>query len=372
MRYTVVCQVIVSVFALLSGCSANYFSLRTSFAMDNDDARHPRVVVSPTGAEYIAQVRTVAIRPDARCRDYLAGEGQSDTEAQLMHLRCGVPMAALESAFAQEGYRVIYWSAIERRAEQRRPRPEVTCTAEGACPNTYTPNGGDILEVTAAEMGVDVLITVNSLEWGTSTVASQANWTRTYHRATRSGVELGDYLARPGVADAMDSFLRAQEDGISRAAMPSVSVDITAHYLDADQHDHESFFFYRETRTLNSSDWSERRYFVSCGSHKVGRLFHRRVVWSCSTATPRPSNEDTRPPRSGSEDSVALDTGDMQNRTFVWRTLTGNIMDDVARSFRNGGVTPGAARGMPVVAPAATPTAPAAPAADADAPEWMR
>ena len=364
---------------LVAGCggtSNNYFSLHTAFEVERDAGRQARAVSSPTGAEYLARIRTIAIRPDPECRDYNSAAGESEEVAHLLHLRCGVPMAALESAFAREGYRIIYWSAIERRAEQRRPRPEVACTAEGACPVTYTPSEGDTLETVAAEMGVQALITVNSLEWGISTVAARAVWRRSYYRATPSGAELGALDAEAPLADAMDVFLRGQEVEISRQVLPSVSVVITAHFLDNEQHDHESFFFYRETRTWTTSEEAERRYFVSCGERAVvggGRL------WSCRAETPRAQPaEDRRPPRLGSEDTVVIDAGDEQNREYIWRSILGQLMDDVALSFRTGTAsraeatrtatgrdTSGAAT-APSTAPSTTPPP------SGDAPEWMR
>ena len=380
------------VFALGSvGCGATsqYYSLHTELVTEAADSSRPVVVISPTYAAVAPQVDTVAIRPDAECADFAAGrfEGLEEAARTLMHVRCGVTMAALERAFAANGYRVVYWSAVERMAgermsalqQQRRER----LTARGAAQNvdntvddSDTPMGTLLPETVAVEMGVDALVTVNSAEFLHTLVTPDARWRREYYSASRDGGELGRFNAPARLADAMDAFLQANEEDIAEHQIPAVAMDVSVQFLRTQ----ESFFFYRWTRSASLSQASGYRYFVSCGSAQgVGTL-----TYSCSSASPVASETDARPPRDGSDDIVKLGRDALDHQMRIWTTLLQEVVDDLANRFRSGppprvSSTPSSVPGAsappqtpPTTSGGSAPAAVPAPAAPEGAPAWLR
>lgn len=371
------------------GCgTGSYYSLHTELITEAADSGSRTVQVSPAYAAVAAQVDTVAIRPDAQCADFAAGrfEGLEEASWTLMHIRCGVTMAALERAFAANGYRVVYWSAVERMAgermsalqQQRRER----LAARGAGQNvdntvddSDTPMGTLLPETVALEMGVDALVSVNSAEFLHTFTTPDARWRREYYSADSAGTELGRVNAPARLADAMDAFLEANERGIVEERVPTVALDVSVQFLRSE----ESIFFYRRTRSAGLSEATSYRYFVNCGHAGLSASSPYR----CASQSPQSTDSTSRPSRNGSEEVVKLerDTPDLQMRS--WTELLQEMVDDMAARFRSGPPPRAAAplaspsapasTAAPASAPSATPTPPGATTPPSDAaPAWLR
>jgi hypothetical protein len=303
------------------------YSLHTDLQLDLRAAGlEPEVVTSETGAAMTAEARTVALRPPDYCSGASAAEtsnhASGPAEAVVLQMDCGVPMAELERAFVRHGYQVLHWNRVlevAREEEQAR---------QAAGKANVNPKA---IDVALQTLGVDLVVSVNSLEKTETFIATHAKWQRRYFRATDRGGEVGEALVEPGLADAMDAFLRAQEANIMQATIPSVTVDLTVVKVPSS----EAVWFYRGARVWSGADQQlrfGRRYFATCGMERVPN-----IQYYCR-ALPPPADyaEDRRPPRNGSSRTIELNSNaDAVQRSIYWQLIR-EVMEDVARRFRNG------------------------------------
>jgi hypothetical protein len=354
------------------GCSPHFYSLHTKYTRASDSSYGARVVTSPTGMTLIPRIDTIAIRPDPDCTNISAAvaEGGTDAAITVLSERCGTTMAMLERAFAHEGYRVIYWSAIERIANERQThlnqvRSERSLAAEnnaGAAVITSTGPKGDLLpEIVARELGVQAIVTVNSIEYTLIRLGASARWHRTYFASNQSGDQLGPARVPSSLADTLDTFLKRQEQGIVANAMPSVVINVSAQFLETN----ESFFFYSNTFVNEEHEEIERRFFVGCTR---SGLNPRRKLWLCRTSRPRAIYDDSEA-RSGSEEHAEIEGRPADVSFVLWTQLLERGLGDLASHFRSGpGAPPPPRPAAERAAPASRPAAERGPSGSAKSP----
>jgi len=150
----------------LSGC-ASYYVVQSRFVEADRVSPQPEVTATPLYAQVRGAIQNVALRPPDTCEDRTAGqtEGEARSRAEVLRTRCGVEMAELERALAKGGFLVVSWAAIQDKAASDEMAPMNA----------------------AAELGVDALIQVNSLERSTIDPGRDARWERRFYESTQRG-----------------------------------------------------------------------------------------------------------------------------------------------------------------------------------------
>lgn len=370
---------------LAAGCgsSGRYYSLHTMMRTRADFLSTPEVVSTPTGQTLTSRAQTIGLRPPDHCtgesssevhgdgtealvaaliqRQNTTSEIENEDVAEIVGMRCGPIMAELERAFVREGYQVIHWSALRARAAATNSTPETV----------------------AQELGITLLVSVSSLERTRSIAALRAEWKREYVHADAYGREGQRAVVQASLADAMDAFLRQQEESVEQEIFPTVTVDITTQHLPSG----ESVWFYRWTnsRAQRVERRLARQYLTVCG-RRGGTFF-------CTAVTPRATRSAAeRPPRSESREEIELEQPGAVGLRTIHAELVRQAMRDVALRFRHGAdaspsepappipATPPAARPTPTApspapAPPAsspTPTPAPAPTVGEETPSWLR
>jgi hypothetical protein len=222
----------------------------------------PEVVVArdPTP---ITNPNRIAIVWPTRCANETSAtqRGDAETRDEVAAIDCALEMSALERVLVTNGFEVFHWDAIRRRA----------------LVNEITP------EAAAEQLGIGLLLRVNSFERTGIIPGERAGWQRRYFESDRDHAMGPPATVQPVVADRLDAHAIELENEITREGRLAVTLDVTAVHVPSG----EVRWFYRWTHQDAQQEAISRRVFVYC----------RGVLCSehdLATAPPGPRSGSTR------------------------------------------------------------------------------
>jgi len=231
----------------LSGC-ASYYVVQSRFVEADRVSPTPEVTVTPLYGQVLDAVQNVALRPPDTCEDRTAAqtEGQARSRAEVLRTRCGVEMAELERALAKGGFLVVSWSAIQDKAASDDVAPMKA----------------------AAELGVDALLQVNSLERSVIDPGLDARWERRFYASSRHGEVGAPAPVDRARRERFESLIAPEEQRILPGQRLAATIDANA-VLVANG---ASFWFYRWTVVDQPPTDPLAEVYVVCDSDPCERV----------------------------------------------------------------------------------------------------
>lgn len=188
----------------LTGCVNMYYMVSTELLTSGTDvASLPEITASPEYSQLMPNALTIAVQPPTDCINENSSEstGAAALVNTVLSTRCGVAMAEIERALSASGYHVITWSQLKKEVKSAS---------------------------VAADMGADVLLQINSLDYAAKNVGGELRRDRRYYKSSLKDGEQGEEKKfSNNERNIVKNSLYKYESNNDAGAL-SVSLDVTA------------------------------------------------------------------------------------------------------------------------------------------------
>ena len=184
----------------------------------------PEITATARYKEIIPETRSIAYRPPDSCFDQSASAatGKASVQAQILTTSCGVWLAELERALARNGFEVTSWQTLIGNMGGAKI-------------------SGDTVISRAKELGVEVLMMINSLDVGRVNLDSRYSTNIRFYESNKKGVRKDPLPLDPARQRALLAGIPGGA-GVPYRAI-SATVDVTAIDLKTNQ----AVWFFRQT-----------------------------------------------------------------------------------------------------------------------------
>ncbi|MBX3269652.1 MAG: hypothetical protein KF729_05300 [Sandaracinaceae bacterium] len=285
---------------VVPGCGGpQYIAVTTTLTFGDRGEGSPEVIVA--GRRTPVDPSRLAIVWPSQCANETSAAHRGDASAvtTLATNDCSLEMSAFERVLASAGYQVFHWDSLRRRAVAASTTPEAV----------------------AEELGIGLLLRVNSLERASVVPGADAMWRRDYARSDRGRSAGPPAVVDPRVANQLDGFAAAHEDEAVRHARLAVTLDVTAVHVPSG----EISWFYRWTHAEQAEQAVARRLLAEC----VGFVCENHGLDPVMGAM-APSG-----PRSGSTRAISVQREDASVARATYARLMFETISDLVRRVRD-------------------------------------
>ena len=207
---------------LLTACASPYYLVQSRLVESDRGDKGAEVTETSLYQEFARRMRVVGLRPPDVCKEGSIAAGTRDEtgDARMIRTSCGVEMAEFERALARQGYVVISWNLIRRKAETEN-RPAL---------------------LAARELGVDALLQLNALERGITLPGQDARWERSFHHSNARGEAVEPASVERARARRFVALVRPEEE---RLGAQRLTATVNASVIRVS--DGAALWFYRRT-----------------------------------------------------------------------------------------------------------------------------
>ena len=285
----------------LSGCGATrYYYVETALSFGDRGEATPEVVTAQRRTPVVNPARLAIVWP-SHCANETSATQRGDAESSdaLASNDCALEISAIERVFVSAGYQVVHWDSIRRRA-----------LAESTTP-----------EAVAEQLGIGLLLRVNSLERAGVVPGSDALWRREYYLSDASGTRGPSAVVPANTASLLDRFAESVETDAVREARLAVTLDVTAVHAPTG----EVSWFYRWTHQDQENQVITRRLLAAC----LGSLCENLGTEQATAVT---MNDG---PRSGSTRALSVQQEDASAQRVRYTALMFETISDLVRRVRD-------------------------------------
>lgn len=226
----------------LTGCGTRtpYFLVESKLVESGRGSETADVTETASFRANRGQIKTIGIRPPDVCADQgiSASEGSGTLQLGVLRTRCGVEMAELERALSRVGYEVVSWNAIRQIVDGK----EVP-----------------LLEA-AQDLGIDVLLQVNSLERIEIRPGRDARWERSFWRATKRGEPADPAAVKRSRARIFDQMIANKEAALASGNQVGATINVSGVWVDSGS----TIWFYEWTRVDDVGSRAQVELLLDC------------------------------------------------------------------------------------------------------------
>jgi hypothetical protein len=227
---------------VLVGCGTRtpYFLVESQLIESNRRTGAPDVTETATYRAIKNRVRVIGLQPPDVCADQGQTEsgGSGQLQQGILRTRCGVEMAEFERALSRAGYQVVSWGAVQHMS-----RSEETSLLEAA-----------------EELGVEVLLQVNSLERIRIQPGRDARFERRFFRATRGGQKADPARVAQSRAREFEWLIKKKEASLAGGARVGATINVSAVSVET----RTTIWFYEATAVDDFAVESRVEVLVDC------------------------------------------------------------------------------------------------------------
>lgn len=253
---------------LLWGCGTRYYLVQSRLSRSTTPSYTPEVIDTPLFRDVRARVSTVGLSPPDDCADQGIGGGQGvgAVGTEVISIRCGVEMAALEAALSRAGYEVRSWSAIEQEFDR-------TLYGTDRALRAPVESRSTLLDA-ARLLGIDVLLQVNALERVTVGRSGNELWERSFFKSNRQGERREPVSVSQDLADEFDQVITDRENAIDTSTLVAAVIDVSGIWVDTGT----VMWFYRGRRVDASAPNPIVQAHIDCEDRPCERAAEPRLA----------------------------------------------------------------------------------------------
>lgn len=201
---------LLALICALTGCGtrAPYFLVESQLIESHRRIGEPDVTETAAYRAVKGSVKTLGLQPPDVCADQgqSASGGAGQLHQGILRTRCGVEMAEFERALSRAGYEVVSWGAVQHMSKK-----EETSLLEAA-----------------RDLGVEILLQVNSLERIQIQPGRDARFERQFFRATRGGQKVDPARVAQSRAREFESLIKKKESSLAHGARVGATINVSA------------------------------------------------------------------------------------------------------------------------------------------------
>ncbi len=281
--------------SLLAGCRTQtpYFLVKSQLVERHRGASEPDVTETTTYHAIKNLVKTIGLQPPDVCADQgqTGSGGSGQLQQGILRTRCGVEMAEFERALSRAGYQVVSWGAVQHIS-----RKEDTSLLEAA-----------------ADLGVEILLQVNSLERIRIQPGRDARFERRFFLATREGERADPAFVEQSRAREFESLIKKKEASLAKGARVGATINVSAVSVDTGT----TIWFYEATEVDDFEVDRQVEVLIDCRDSECVEIAIR-------------TTEQTSGPVEGSISSISISGDPADQAQAIFHDLVRNLAVDLA------------------------------------------